>query len=57
MLNYVTALLHTKTIIDLSVVIAKEQPREEARVRGGSLIEPCAIVPGAEKVLNGCSIE
>ena len=31
------------------VIIANEQPREDARLRGGSLIEPCAIVPGAEK--------
>ena len=23
-----------------------------ANVRGGSLIEPCAIVPGAEKISN-----
>ena len=34
------------------IVIANEQPREQARVRGGSLIEPCAIVPGAEKNLE-----
>ena len=31
------------------VLIANEQPREDARLRGGSLIEPYAIVPGAEK--------
>ena len=29
-------------------VIADEQPREDARPRGCSLIEPCAIVPGAD---------
>jgi len=29
------------------VIIAKEQPREDARLRGG-----CAIVPGAEKMSN-----
>ena len=25
---------------------------EDAKLRGGSLIEPCAIVPGAEKISN-----
>ena len=39
------------------VIIAKEQPREDARLRGGSLIEPYAIVPGAEKISNRCSIQ
>ena len=38
-------------------IIANEQPREDSRLRGGSLIEPCAIVPGAEKILNRCNIE
>ena len=37
--------------------IANEQVREDARLRGGSLIEPCAIVPGAEKISNRCNIE
>ena len=31
---------------------ANEQPREDARLRGGSLIVTCAIVPGAEKNLE-----
>ena len=39
------------------VVIANEQLREDARLRGGSLIKPCAIVPGAEKISNRCNIE
>ena len=39
------------------VVIANEQPRGDARLRGRSLIELCAIVPGAEKILNRCNIE
>ena len=34
-----------------------QQPCEGARLRGGSLIEPCAIVPGAEKISNRCNIE
>ena len=38
-------------------IIANEQPREERRLLGGSLIEPCAIVPGAEKIWNRCNIE
>ena len=29
--------------------IANKQPREDATLRGGSLIEPCAIVPGQKK--------
>ena len=31
------------------MIIANEQPREDARLRSGSgsLIEPCAVVPGA----------
>ena len=38
--------------------IANEQPREDARLRGdSSLTEPCAIVPGAEKISNRCNIE
>ena len=37
--------------------IANEQPREDVRLRGGSLIEPCAIVPGAERISNRCNIE
>ena len=39
------------------VLIANEQLREDARLRGGSLIEPCAIVPGVEKISNRCIIE
>ena len=38
-------------------IIAHEQPREDARLRGDSLIEPCAIVPGAGKISNRCNIE
>ena len=38
------------------LLIANEQPREDARLRGGSLIETCAIVPGAEKISNQCNI-
>lgn len=32
--------------------IANEQPRKDVRLRGSSLIELCAIVPGAEKNLE-----
>ena len=39
------------------VIIANEQPREDARLRGGSQIEPCAIVLGVEKISNRCSIQ
>ena len=39
------------------VIIANEQPREDARLRGGSQIEPYAIVPGVEKISNRCSIQ
>ena len=41
----------------ITAVIANEQPREDARLRGGSLIELCRIVPGAEKISNRCNIE
>lgn len=37
-----------------SKVIANEQPRKGTRLKGSSLIEPCTIVPGAEKILNQC---
>ena len=37
--------------------IANEQPHKDARLQGGILIEPCAIVPGAEKISNRCNIE
>ena len=39
------------------MIIANEQPREDARLRGGSLIEPYAVVPGAQKLSNRCNIE
>ena len=39
------------------VLIANEQPREDARLRGTILIEPCEIVPGAEKISNRRNIE
>ena len=39
------------------VLIANEQPREDPRLLGGSLIEPCVIVPGVEKISNRCNIE
>ena len=35
----------TSSELEREVIIANEQPREDARLRGGSLIEPCAIVP------------
>ena len=38
------------------LLIANEQPRKDARLRGGSLIETCMIVPGAEKISNRCNI-
>ena len=31
------------------MIIANEQPREDARLRGGSLMDPSAIVPGQKK--------
>ena len=43
--------------IKYALIIANEQPRENARLRGGSLIESCAIVAGAEKISNRCNIE
>ena len=45
-------------MIDIRItIIANEQPREDARLPGSSCIELCAIVPGAEKILNQCNIE
>ena len=44
-------------IISFFTLIANERPREDARLRGGNLIEPCAIVPGAKKISNRCNIE
>ena len=44
------------TRIFLSCFIANEQPLEDARLRGGSLIEPSVVVPGAENISNGCNI-
>ena len=41
----------------IDLLIANEQPHIFTRLRGGSLIEPCAIVPGAEKISNRWSIE
>ena len=37
-------------------LIANEQPLEDARLRGSSLIEPSVIVPGTEKITNRCNI-
>ena len=34
------------------ILVANEQPREDARLRGGSLMEQCTIVPGEEKISN-----
>ena len=31
---------------------SKENTPEDTKLRGGSLIEPCAIVPGEEKISN-----
>ena len=39
------------------IFIANEQPREDVRLQGSSLIELCAIVPGAEKISNRCNID
>ena len=39
--------MYTNFIIKIYFV-ANEQPRKDARLRGGSLMEPCAIVPGAD---------
>ena len=36
----------------ITAVIANEQPHEDVRLRGGSLIELGRIVPGAEKISN-----
>ena len=52
-----TTILSGLTLRIFKTLIAKEQPCEDARLRVGSLIEPCAIVPGAEKILNLCNIE
>lgn len=39
-----------------SHIIANEQPRKDARLQGGSLIEQCTIVPEAEKISNWCNM-
>ena len=44
--------IETEKIISL---VANEQPREDARLRDGGLIEPCAIVSGKEKISNACN--
>ena len=33
-----------------NIIIANEQPRKDARLRDGSLIEPCAIIAHASAV-------
>ena len=38
--------------IDIILLIANEQPQKDTMLRGGSLIEPCMIVPGAEKIFE-----
>ena len=40
------------TLLDghMDLLIANEQPHVLVRLQGGSLIEPCAIVPGTEKI-------
>ena len=42
--------------ISFEVALANEQPREEARLRDGTWIKPCAIVPGAAKISNRWNI-
>ena len=54
-LNYLNNRSYLFTYV--TFIFANEQHREDARLRGGSLIEPCAIVPGAEKISNRCNIE
>ena len=43
--------------IKYALIIAASQPREDTSLRGGSLIESCTIVAGAEKISNRCNIE
>ena len=50
--------LKPSTLLVSITITVNEQPREDARLRGGSLIiEPCAIVPGAEKISHRCNID
>ena len=52
---YLHMFLH-KSLPGISLMfIAKEQPLEDTRLWGGSLIQPCTIVPGAEKISNWCN--
>ena len=46
---YLHVFLHKSSPGISLMFIAKEQPLKDTRLRGGSLIQPCAIVPGAEK--------
>ena len=57
LLNNIRYFLNTMIVlVRFSVNYANERPREDARLRGGTVIEPCAIVPGAKKISNGCNI-
>ena len=42
------------TLLDgnMDLLIANEQPHVFVKLRGGRPIEPCEIVPGAEKISN-----
>ena len=54
-LNYLNNLFYLFTYV--TFIFSNEQSREDARLRGGSLIEPCLIVSGAEKISNRCNKE
>ena len=40
----------------LGSIIANEQPREDARLRGGGLIKPCAKVPRQNESRRQCKV-
>ena len=49
---YLHMFLHKSSPGISLMFIAKEQPLEDTRLQSGSLIQPCVIVPGAEKISN-----
>ena len=52
---YLHMFLHKSSPGISLMFIAKEQPLEDTRLQSGSLIQPCVIVPGAEKISNWCN--
>ena len=52
---YLHMFLHKSSPGISLMFIAKEQPLEDTRLQSGSLIQPCVIVPGTEKISNWCN--